>query len=663
MASIQDAGCPFQNEATRRVKADAESPTAPKGLRAMQRGQGKVPFPGQERRASPLRPVRPAGRCLHAKDNQKPEAAAAGQAVAELLSGDIYSRVAARDQQTKTLRSTSSQGQVDTEPREDPSGRHGRALGILSSDSAALGHDVHVLPRASQTAPTTPSADPPLGLSWQQANRILHLYRGRRMSFFAFVPVAQDTNAEHLFATRPFLTRAIMLAAAPLPLPTLRTMRLEIMGYLSQHLLVANEVSLDTVQGLLVLIACGGVPFHDQSITHLTYLLLGCVYNLQMAQPCDQATEQISNFLDDPKKTNGAAVTPNIHSFGEQRVFLGCFFILSANSSCHARHNPLRGRHVDTTADALRAAREHPTDFFLERNVRMMQIEERLVDAFGDQNSGDSSKSYLFLVEGNARSVRAELDAILESVKNEMLEIDALRAPEHSPDALDYQHKRFKLHHSYILVKLYEPATQLQKLAQNGVLPGYHRSMYIRNCLVAAKTFFDTLFTLAPAEVLYESIVLMQYTMNVLAVTTRMLLMEAPDWDASLARLTVDFGGLADSLIDILEAAERLRRQGVDRFTQDTGIPTTAEEEQVAGPMYDVAKKLRWVKDWFEARIRGSSSAEWLAEDANGDFLREVQADMKALGGRQAGSAPVWWGGLLTDMDVDVDVGATQARV
>jgi hypothetical protein len=75
------------------------------------------------------------------------------------------------------------------------------------------------------------------------------------MSFFAFVPVAQDTNAEHLFATRPFLTRAIMLAAAPLPLPTLRTMRLEIMGYLSQHLLVANEVSLDTVQGLLVLIA------------------------------------------------------------------------------------------------------------------------------------------------------------------------------------------------------------------------------------------------------------------------------------------------------------------------------------------------------------------------------------------------------------------------
>lgn len=293
----------------------------------------------------------------------------------------------------------------------------------------------------------------------------------------------------------------------------------------------------------------------------------------------------------------------------------------------------------------------------------MMQIEERLADAFGDQKSGDPSKAYLFLVEGNARSVRTELDAILESVKNEMLEIDALRAPARSPDAMEYQHKRFKMHHSYILVKLYEPATQLQNLARNGVLPSHHRSMYIRNCLVAAKTFFDTLFTLAPAEFLYESIVLMQYTMNVLAVTTRLLLMEAPDWDASLARLTVDFGGLADSLIDILEAAERLRRQDVDRFTQDMGIPTTAEEEQVAGPMYDVAKKLRWVKHCFEARVRGSSLAEWLAEDANGDFLREVQADMKALGGRPAGSAPMWWGGLLADMDLDIDVGATQARV
>lgn len=72
---------------------------------------------------------------------------------------------------------------------------------------------------------------------------------------FPFVWITEHTSARELLETKPCLFRAVMLAAAPLPIPRMTRMKRNVIAFLSQHLLVEEERSLDLLQGLLILIA------------------------------------------------------------------------------------------------------------------------------------------------------------------------------------------------------------------------------------------------------------------------------------------------------------------------------------------------------------------------------------------------------------------------
>jgi hypothetical protein len=232
-------------------------------------------------------------------------------------------------------------------------------------------------------------------------------------------------------------------------------------------------------------------------------------------------------------------------------------------------------------------------------------------------------------------------------------------APSPAPAAFNTQRKKFNLDYNYLLIRLYDPSTQIQKQlapTHGGITPGLQRSLYMRSCLYAAKAFFDTTLSMTPAELLYESIVVMERTTYVLVVVTRLLLMDAPDWDVAFARLTIDFNSLTESLIGMLEAVEDLRRRNVDSFAQEMDIAVTSDDVEVTGHMYEMSRKLRWVKEWFDARVRGNTSAEWFAGDAGKGWLHKMQAEVNRAGGIPSASGPAWWGGLFSDMNFDMDV-------
>lgn len=96
---------------------------------------------------------------------------------------------------------------------------------------------------------------PPLDLTWPQAERILTLFRDKYMYNFPFVIVEEETTAHQLLEEKPFLFRAIMLVAAPLPVPRIKKMKRSVLAYLGAHLLVEEERHLELFQGLLVCIA------------------------------------------------------------------------------------------------------------------------------------------------------------------------------------------------------------------------------------------------------------------------------------------------------------------------------------------------------------------------------------------------------------------------
>lgn len=111
-------------------------------------------------------------------------------------------------------------------------------------------------PPPQQQPPQRPSSSPlPFGLTWHQASLILHIFQTHHQPNFPFVTIPKETIAQTLYAERPFLFRAVMLVAAPLPESRVEKMKRNALAYLSHQMLVEEAKRPELLQGLLVVIA------------------------------------------------------------------------------------------------------------------------------------------------------------------------------------------------------------------------------------------------------------------------------------------------------------------------------------------------------------------------------------------------------------------------
>ena len=118
-----------------------------------------------------------------------------------------------------------------------------------------------------QQSPNTPSSSPSLSRSPGQEvqkgsnseenvlpNALLYIYGNNMASQFPFV-VLPELSAAELAQTKPFLYRTVLMAASYHDKAGQIRMAKEIFQYLSVHMIIENEKSLDLLQGLLVLMA------------------------------------------------------------------------------------------------------------------------------------------------------------------------------------------------------------------------------------------------------------------------------------------------------------------------------------------------------------------------------------------------------------------------
>ncbi|KAM5376864.1 hypothetical protein ACJZ2D_005351 [Fusarium nematophilum] len=427
-----------------------------------------------------------------------------------------------------------------------------------------------------------------------------------------------------------------MLVAAPLPAQRVAKMKRNTLAYLGYRMLVESEKTLDLLQGLLVVLAWAHVCFIDDGqVTSLEYLALGYAHRLGITQIPPSLLEQIAS-TNQPETSGFAAKTrvpQTTHSLDEQRALLGLYCILSVTSTKQSRRNPLDGPYIDICCKTVAAAQSTKLDLILDRFVRLMQMNEQLSRGFGEPHERTLSRPYAFLLEGNGRRFRTELDRIAEAAAH--------------PDVAD-RRQVFNLYHHYLIARLYEPAVVVADHPGEGVSPSMYRSLCLRNALAAVQSFFDLVLSSPGEGFLRRSIITVDQAAFVMVLSARLLLIDAPDWDVQLARQTLDLSTILDRILERMDEMQALRVRAIETFACEAGDDGLLGESG-GGNVAELAQKTRWLKGWFEARLQGRRGEE-IAPMAN-----EVAGMGRGTGDDVAGGGTTWFGGLLGNMAWNFD--------
>jgi len=76
----------------------------------------------------------------------------------------------------------------------------------------------------------------------------------------------------------------------------------------------------------------------------------------------------------------------------------------------------MRGQWVEMCCDTLAWSIGAPTDFVADKTTRLLRILERICELFGSPYDRERGRSFAYLIEGQTRPIRLELDKVAESV-------------------------------------------------------------------------------------------------------------------------------------------------------------------------------------------------------------------------------------------------------
>ncbi|KAJ4028707.1 hypothetical protein NW752_000969 [Fusarium irregulare] len=363
-------------------------------------------------------------------------------------------------------------------------------------------------------------------------------------------------------------------------------MKRNVLAYLGYRTLVEEDMTLDILQGILVIIAWAHKCHVDNSqVVNLAYLTLGYAHNLGITQD----TSLFSTQKSDPKLLDTERVSRKEDTFSieKKRAFLGLYCVLSIQSARQSRTNPLQTPYIDNCLKVIAQAQFSPSDSVAEYIVRLIQMSERLSEGFGEPHERTLSRPYAFLLEGTGRRFHSDLSRLSESVAYPNL-------ASHS--------QIFEMHRLYLLVRLYEPAIIVACHPDEGVSQFVYLLICLRNCLQAMLSFFDIFLDLPVDMVLRCSIVTVDQVLFVMLQASRLLLVDIPDWDVQSARQTLDFGVILNRMIAHFEEAEELRKSEMRMFA---GFTHEEGREDAISNTARITKEIQWLKAWFEAKIHG----------------------------------------------------------
>lgn len=116
----------------------------------------------------------------------------------------------------------------------------------------------------------------------------------------------------------------------------------------------------------------------------------------------------------------------------------------------------------------------------------------------------------------------------------------------------------------------------------------------LSDCLTAVRTFFNRWLELPNLVYANLPIVAWAQAVNAIMATSRLVLLDRPDWDLEYAREVVNFSE------NLEKVASRIEDATSTLFAENRG----ADAE---GALLRYAQRVRWVKGWYEGRVAAES--------------------------------------------------------
>ncbi|KAI0107248.1 hypothetical protein GGR51DRAFT_516820 [Nemania sp. FL0031] len=442
-------------------------------------------------------------------------------------------------------------------------------IGTVPQGHQSIPYHSKPLPSGSATSPHLPSS-PGFGVSWEQAQTAVNDFVMIFTAHFPFITLDPDVTAQQLFIEKPLLFRAILMIAIDFTPSKRREIRRSVDAWIGQHLLVMEEQSLGTLQGLIVYIAWANPHFYsDRKATQLIYLAIGLAHSLGITK---------GRSLEDTQARKEAEINE------EHRAFLACYYIVAFDSFQFGRANPLASSYVQYCVEALERSAEFPTDFLLIKLVRFRQF------------IGQIPTIYQGICEMNwCREISDDGSERLEEIRKDLDDFMSDIAHKHPKFLL-----LWSLQHS-ALIQLHLPMTYVAPDSAGGSKLQLECMKY---CLEASRTAVGMAKSFSPDGFLYAPFTTLTDFVSMIIATSRILLVEVDGWDREKARQIIDLKACIDEILAKLKTTKIVKAERVAAAAAanpSSYAPSSPEEEKQDGILI-FERLIETIRDWLDGK-------------------------------------------------------------
>lgn len=196
---------------------------------------------------------------------------------------------------------------------------------------------------------------------------------------FPFIVLPLEIPTATIMKQRPFLFTCCVLTAMHRDPPLQSRVARDVMKFISEHMLLEGEKSLDFLQGLLVMLAWHRVYRQNSpQLMNMLHLAKALVVDLGLNHPvnsnvfCIKVAADATNFL------HGSKAETARHTLDEQRALLGFYHINFKYMTGFRRLDPVVWTsHFENSCRSLEEADQYPSDRLAVALIRLDRLVER----------------------------------------------------------------------------------------------------------------------------------------------------------------------------------------------------------------------------------------------------------------------------------------------
>ncbi|KAL3425401.1 tRNA processing endoribonuclease [Phlyctema vagabunda] len=362
---------------------------------------------------------------------------------------------------------------------------------------------------------------------------LLRRYQENLANQFPFVSIEESVGAEELCQSKPFLYKAILIAASFDDVPCQVSISKDIMKDMTNRLFEDGEKDLDLLQGLLIYIVW--YQFNFMTSGGQLNVLLGIMASLlvdlrlignELWTRQDALAENIyREFQGHPRRTI---------TIEEKKVVLGCFYVSSWVCASATKLDPIRSTtFIRECCEDLERYGKTEKDVYVVQLIKLQFIVEKicLLHGRGEARTQDTLSAPIGLsVKLYWEQLRNYRDSLPVNLSDDFLITRNYTCAE------------------VLLFELgFVMAPSLNDLRVGGILP--RRIDILHACLTSIISFFTIFLAASTSQYLGITIINGSHMVHAIAVLSKLSLFEAEDWDPKHVRDTLDLNMILDRLI------------------------------------------------------------------------------------------------------------------